>query len=127
METKFKISLYEGSLTNADILKKLGKSIIERAQNKWGDLIEVIVSIDELKHIQRLMVKHYDDPTPWYAYGSSLDDSDKIVCAFGADDGSNGKIFIFRKKEDKKTYDEILAYGALKGIPAEEMDFLQFI
>ena len=127
METKYKISLYQGSLSEVDMLERLDKTVIEKAQNKWGDLVEVTVSMDELKNIQRLMVKHYDGPEPWYAFGYSVDDRNIIICAFGADDGSNGKIFVFRKNEDKKTYEEILEYGTSKGIPAEEMDFLSLI
>ncbi|MFH0854764.1 MAG: hypothetical protein V1891_04735 [bacterium] len=127
METKYKISLYEGSLTDIEYIKKFNKTVIEKAQNKWGDLIELTVSMDELRNIQRLMVKHYDGPEPWYTFGYSVDDHNMIVCAFGDDDGNNGKIFVFRKNEDKKTYEEILKYGASKGIPAEEMDFLPLI
>lgn len=69
------------------------------------------------------MVKHYETPDPWYMDGHATDNMDEIICAFGADDGENGRIFIFQRN-DKKTYQEIIDYAISKGIPKEQVDFL---
>lgn len=53
-----------------------------------------------------------------------LDDKNEITIAFGADDGEGGRIFQFRR-DDKQIAGEAIKYGINKGIPPEEMDFLE--
>ena len=130
---KFKITVYENSLLDKSILIKLDSVIVEKAyddevtQKRWGNLVEIVVSLSDLNLVQKNMVHHFDGPEPWYTYGYSVRDADKIVCAFGADDGNNGKIFIFSKKRDKNIYEDIIKYGLEKGIPRDVMDFLPLL
>jgi|GEM_PF-4917625 len=127
---KFKITVYENSLLDKSILNNFNPIIIEKAhddqvtQKKWGDLVEISVSLSELKTIQENMIHHFEGPEPWYTYGYSTTDNDKIICAFGADDGNNGKVFIFSKNDDKEIYENILRYGEERGIPKDVMNFL---
>lgn len=130
---KFKITVYENSLLDKSILTSLNPVIIEKAhddevtQRRWGDLVEITVSLSDLIIIQKNMVYHFEGPEPWYTYGYSINDIDKIVCAFGIDDGNNGKVFIFSKKRDKNIYEDIIKYGEEKGIPKDVMDFLPLL
>lgn len=55
--------------------------------------------------------------------GFTVDNKDEIICVFGADDGENGKIFIF-ERDDKKAFQEVKFYALSKGIPEEQIDFL---
>lgn len=126
MKRKFKITLYEGSLIDKRKLNKFNPTLIEKGQTKWGNLIEITLSIDELKEIQREMTKHYEGPEPWYTFGYSVVNPNELICAFGSDDGNGGKIFMFKKSE-KREYEKVLKYGVSKGIPKDEMDFLQLL
>ncbi|NLC31065.1 MAG: hypothetical protein GX765_03370 [Candidatus Moranbacteria bacterium] len=127
---KFKITVYDNSLLDKTILTKFNPIIVRKAhddeltQKHWGNLIEIVVSLSDLNLVQKNMVHHFDGPEPWYTYGYSMKDNDKIVCAFGADDGNNGKVFIFSKNKDKNIYEDIIKYGEEKGIPKDVMNFL---
>ena len=123
----FKIQLYSGSLLNNDILNLYPKKVIEKSPNKnWGELIEVTIPLNDLSKIQALMVKHYEGPEPWYLNGCGVNESKKILCAFGKDDGNNGKIFVF-DSENLMEYTKILQYGLSKNIPFKVMDFMEII
>ena len=120
----YKIRLFTGSLLNPSILGNYTTKILEISSNKnWGKLVEVIVPFGEIGKIQKEMVKHYDDPVPWYFDGESVQDEAENICGFGSDDGDGGKLFVF-DKGDLETYSNILVYGINCGIPIEVMDFL---
>lgn len=47
------------------------------------------------------MVHQFESPELCYTYGYSINDNNKIICAFGIDNGNNEKVFIFNKKKKK--------------------------
>ena len=115
----------EGSLTNPAVLNKLNKKVLEELNDNWVRIIQINATLPQLKTIQKLMIKHYDNPNiPWYLDGHEIENKDKIICAFGADDGNKGKIFLFNRK-DKIAYQKVKDYGLSKGIPIEQLDFLE--
>lgn len=120
---KYKMRIVEGALTSADYIKQFSPKELEYYDENWKHLLEVDLTLDQIKEVQKIMVKHYEDPVPWYMDGRAVDNKDEIICAFGADDGEGGKIFIFNR-DDKKTYQEITDYAISKGIPKEQIDFL---
>jgi len=122
---KYRTRIVRGAFVDPAILDELGAKVIESLDDEWQSIDEVIVDIDQVKELQKAMVKHYADPdVPWYMDGRSIDDSNEIIVAFGADDGSGGKIFVFNK-DDEKSHKEVVKYGASKGIPESQMDFLE--
>jgi len=121
---KYTIRVIEGSLTNPALLNKLNRNILEELNDKWIRIVQVNATLSEIKQIQKLMIKHYDNTNiPWYLDGYEMDNKDKIICAFGADDGNKGKIFLFNRS-DKLAYKKVKDYGLSKGIPLEQLDFL---
>lgn len=116
-EQRFRINIYKGSLKNFDVLKDC--RIIEKKTLENTNRIEelnLICKLKTIKKIQKVMINHYEDSTPWFLYGNRLHNDDIKVCAFGYDDGENGKIFIFNK-DDKTKYGELINYAKSKGIP----------
>lgn len=117
--------IVEGSIDDQKYIKKFSHTVGEDLGDlNWGHLIEAKLSIKDIKELQKHMVRHYEDLVPWYMDGVSVDDSNIVICAFGADDGEGGKIYLFNKN-DKKVYEQVIEYGVSKGIPREQMDFLE--
>jgi len=127
MESKmYKIRVVRGAFINPEILDKLGAKCIEKFdRDEWIGIDEVIINYEQIKELQKQMVKHYDDTkVPWYMDGYGTEDKDDIVVAFGADDGEGGKIFEFNRK-DGETVDATIKYAISKGIPKEQLNFLE--
>lgn len=122
---KYKMRVVRGAFTDSSILDRFGAKTIEKLErSEWQSIDEVIVDLDQVKEMQRNMTRHYDDKDiPWYMDGYGLENENEIIVAFGADDGSGGKIFQFIK-DDKNAIDEVVEYGISKGIPKEQMDFM---
>lgn len=119
------VRVVEGSLVDPSILNDYPNKVSAKLDNpNWGNLIEVEIPFGQLNLIQRSMTKHYSGPAPWYMDGWVKDDKDHVVCAFGADDGENGKVFVFRRN-DKDAFGEVVKYALSKGIPKDQMDFLE--
>lgn len=106
------------------ILDKLGAKTIESLERDvWISIDEVPATLDEIKEMQKQMVKHYDDPNiPWYMDGYKENNKNELIVAFGCDDGEGGRIFQF-KRDDEDKIKEVVDYGISKGIPKEQMDF----
>lgn len=113
-----------GAFVDPSILDKLGAKTLENLDgDEWVSIDEIVADIDQIKEMQKLMVKHYNDPNvPWYMDGYQVDDKDQIIVAFGADDGEGGKVFQF-ERNDKNEIKKVVDYGVSKGIPKEQMDF----
>jgi hypothetical protein len=122
---KYKMRVVRGAFTDPIILDGLGAKMIEKLErSEWQSIDEVIADLDQVKEMQKNMTRHYDDKDiPWYMDGYGVENRNEIIVAFGADDGSGGKIFQFIK-DDKKAIDEVVKYGISKGIPKEQMDFM---
>lgn len=114
-----------GAFANPSVLDTLGAKTIEKLEcNEWQSIDEVTVDLEQVKELQKNMTRHYDDTkVPWYMDGYGVDDKDDVVVAFGADDGEGGKIFQFTR-DNKKVIAEVVEYGVSKGIPREQMDFM---
>lgn len=125
-ETKYKMRVVRGAFIDQSILDKLGAEIIENLEgDNWISIEKVFATLEQVKELQKQMVKHYDDPdVPWYMDGYKEDDKNERIVAFGADDDENGKVFQFRI-DNKDKIKEVVDYGISKGIPAEQMDFHQ--
>lgn len=123
---KYLIRVVEGSLRDSTAIARFSPKTIETFPDDpdWNSLLQITVTIDEVREIQENMTRHHHDPTPWYLDGFEVDDREKIICAFGADDGEGGRIFLF-DRDDAQAFDEVLAYALSKGIPEEQMNFLQ--
>ncbi|MDE2019693.1 MAG: hypothetical protein KGJ13_05110 [Patescibacteria group bacterium] len=125
-EIKYKMRVIRGAFVNPFILDELGARTIEKLEgDAWMSIDEVSATLDQVKEMQKQMVKHYDDPNvPWYMDGYKENDKNDLIVVFGADDGEGGKIFRF-KRDDKEKIREVVDYGISKGIPKEQMDFDQ--
>ncbi len=121
---KYTINIVKGALMDPDALNKYNPKIIETFDDEWECLLEVELGLDQIKDVQKNMVKHHENSTPWYMDGYLVKNEDKILVAFGADDGSNGKIFTF-DRFDKETYQKMFEYALSVGIPKEQIDFLE--
>src|SRR3989344_5808667 len=123
---KYRMRVVRGAFIDPKILDDLGAKTIERFErDEWIGIDEVVADIEQLKELQKAMVKHYDDPNvPWYMDGRGAEDKNDIIIAFGADDGEGGRIFEFRT-DDKNSIDQVVRYGISKSIPAEQMDFME--
>ena len=117
--------MVRGAFVDPKILGDLGAKNIEKFErDEWIGIDEVIADLNQIKELQKAMIKHYDDTSvPWYMDGEALEDKNEVILAFGADDGEGGRIFQFRR-DDKQAANETIKYGISKGIPAEQMDFL---
>lgn len=123
--SKYKIRVIKGAFVNPTILDDLGAKTIEKTERKeWVSIEELIVDSNEIRDLQKQMVKHYDDNNvPWYLDGYSVENKNDCVVAFGADDGEDGKLFKFNIK-DKITVNRIIKYGMNKGIPKEQLNWM---
>lgn len=122
---RYKIRVIRGAFNNPDILDEFGSKIIQKTERaEWQSIEELVVDVNQIKDLQKAMTKHYDDTkVPWYMDGYSVEDKNDYVVAFGADDGEGGKLFLF-KLNDKDALSEVVDYGISKGIPKEQMDFM---
>lgn len=121
---KYKVNVVSGSLIDISILDPFDKKKIEDFGDEWGCLFQIEADIKQIKNLQKAMIKHYENSfVPWYMDGFEIKNSDNVICAFGFDDGEKGKIFRFNRN-DKKSYEKVREYGISKGIPPEQMDFL---
>lgn len=125
MEQKYRMRVVRGAFVDPKILDNLGAKNIEKIErDEWIGIDELICNLEQVKKLQKAMVKHYDDSSiPWYMDGDGVKDKNNVIVAFGADDGEGGKIFQFRR-DDKEVINEVVQYGISKGIPAEQMDFM---
>lgn len=122
---KYKIRVVRGAFIDPSLLDKLGAKMIEKIErSEWQSIDEIIVDFTQVKNLQKNMTRHYDDTkVPWYMDGYNVGDKNKVIIAFGADDGEGGRIFEFTRN-DEKAISEAVEYGVSKGIPKEQMDFL---
>ena len=125
-ETKYKMRVVRGAFIDPSILDTLGAKTIENLERDvWISIDEVPATLEEVKEMQKQIVKHYDDKNiPWYMDGYKENDKDNLIVAFGADDGEGGRIFQF-KRDDEDKIKEVVDYGISKGIPKEQLDFDQ--
>jgi len=125
-EAKYKIRVVRGAFVNPEVLDRLGAETIEKLEeDDWISIDKITATLDEVRELQKGMVKHFDDPSiPWYMDGYRVDDKNELVVAFGADDREGGRIFQFRR-DNKIKINEVVDYGISKGIPKEQMDFDQ--
>ena len=126
-EQLYSMNIIKGSLLNARILNKFKPVIIEKWDDEpeWIALIRITCTLNDANHIKKQMVKHYEnDKIPWYMDGWELNNMNERVVIFGYDDGSRGKVFLFNVK-DKRNYNACIKYGLSKGIPKEQLDFLE--
>lgn len=121
----YKIRLVRGAFIDPSLLDKFGATVIEKLErSEWQSIDEVVVGHEDIKELQKNMTRHYDDTEiPWYMDGYKINDRNNIIVAFGADDGNGGKIFEFERNDDRMIA-EVVEYGMSKGIPKEQLDFL---
>jgi len=121
---KYTMQIVKGALVDPEALSKFNPKVSETFDDsEWGCLLEVELSLEEIKEVQKNLTKHYEGPIPWYMDGKLVDDENEIIVAFGADDGFGGKIFIF-DKHDKENYQKMLKHGIIVGIPEEQINFI---
>jgi len=125
-EGKYKMRVVRGAFTNPSKLDELGAKTVEQLErSEWQSIDEIEVDVNEIKKLQKIMIRHFDDKNvPWYMDGYRVGDKNNLIVAFGADDGEGGKIFRF-SRGDKSAIAEVVQYGIKKGIPAEQMDFME--
>ncbi len=117
--------MVRGAFQNPDILNDLDAKTIEKLDNDWISIDEVVTGLDGIRKLQQDMTRHYNDPNvPWYMGGRGVEDESDIIVAFGGDDGEGGRIFEFQA-DDKKAIQETISYGESKGIPTEQLDFME--
>lgn len=126
MEKKHIVRVVKGALQNPEMLERFSPKTIETFDDdpNWDSVVEVTATLEGIKELQKNMTKHYDDPVPWYLDGYETDDHTKVFCGFGADDGEGGRLFFF-DRNDKEAFQKCFDYGVSKGIPPEQMDFLE--
>lgn len=123
-KNKYKMVVVRGSFVDIAVLDAFNPVCIEKYENdNWLGLDELVITLDEIKMLQKSMIHHYDNPKiPWYMDGHKVEDTNQMIVAFGADDGEGGRIFQF-KREDELEVGKVVEYGVSKGIPKEQMDF----
>ena len=123
---KYKMRVVRGAFKDQKALDELESSVIkDLGDDPWKGIEVVEVGMDQIKDLQKNMTHHFEDATvPWYMDGYAVEDKNKRVVAFGADDGEGGRIFEF-PIDDQKAVDKVVRYGIGKGIPEEQMDFAE--
>lgn len=121
----YKIRVVRGAFADPDVLDRMGAVTVERLEgDKWQSIDELQVDMEQIKLLQKSMTNHFDDKNiPWYLDGLEIGHESNMVVAFGADDGNNGKIFLF-DKENETEVTKVIEYALEKGIPQEQLDFL---
>jgi len=124
-ETKYKMRVVRGAFTSSVLLDSLEPRVIEKLEgDEWQSIESIIVTRDQIRNLQGLMVHHFEDnKNPWYMDGYDIENKDNKIVAFGGDDGEGGKIFQF-KTGDQNSIDAVVKYGTSKGIPSGQMDFM---
>ena len=124
VNNKYRMRVVRGAFEDSAILDQLGAKTIEKIEDEWQSIDEAVVDLEQVKKLQQNMIRHYNDPNiPWYMDGCGVEDSEDIIVAFGGDDGEGGKIFQFRA-DDKEAVEQVIEYGVSKGIPKEQLDFM---
>lgn len=122
---KYIIRVVRGAFVKPEMLDRMESQLVEKLEGDWQSIEKVVADLEQTKELQRNMTKHYTDvKIPWYMDGRGIDSKDDMIVAFGADDGEGGKIFQF-KKDDKVQLSQCVEYGVSKGIPREQMDFME--
>ena len=123
-DVKYKIRVIRGAFVDPSVIDRLGAVLIEKINDpEWQSIDELVVDLDQIKELQKSMIKHsVSDKAPWYLDGYEVDNKDKLIVAFGSDDGENGKIYEL-DRNDKDTRLEIINYGISRGIPKDQMSF----
>lgn len=122
-QTKYKIRVIRGAFINPVLLDDLGSVLIEKISDpNWQSIEALVVTLDQIKDLQKDMIKHYGNDTPWYLDGYDIENKNNMVVAFGSDDNEDGKIFKFNRS-NREEISSIQSYGVLKGIPVQQMDF----
>ena len=100
-----------GAFLDQSILDRLGAKTIENLERDvWISIDEVPATLDQVKEMQKQMIKHYDDPNiPWYMDGYSIQNKNDIIVAFGVDDGEGGRVFKF-SRDNKDAIAETVKY-----------------
>src|SRR3989338_8938530 len=113
-ETKYKMRVVRGAFVDLTVLDRLGAVTLEKYErDEWQSLDEVVVTLEEIKELQKSMVHNYDDPdVPWYMDGYDVNDKNKMIVAFGADDGEGGRIFLF-ERSSKSDIESVVKDGIL--------------
>lgn len=120
---KYKVRLIKGSFKSHKLIERLNPKILEILNDELVSINEVIVDLFEIRELQKEMTRHYSNVNvPWYMDGVDVENNN-IIVAFGSDDGEGGKIFQFLKNDEDKI-NEVIEYGLSKGIPKEQMDFM---
>ena len=121
-DIKYRITIVEKSLISISKITKYNPIFGDKIDDEWGRFIFITLSLKEIKDVQKLIIKHWKEQTvPWYMDGYQIGDKNKIIIAFGADDGNNGQIFIFNKT-DKKECAKFKKYGLSKKIPYDQLN-----
>lgn len=63
-EKKYTMRIVEGSLTDPDFLNQFSPKKLEYFDDKWKNLLEVNLILDQIKEVQKIMTKHYEGPEP---------------------------------------------------------------
>lgn len=124
--TLYRMRIVRGAFADPSVLDKIGAKTIEKLESneKWQSIDEIVVTVEQIKELQKDMIRHYDDASiPWYMDGHNIENENDMIVAFGADDGEKGRIFQF-SRDDKKSMNEAVEYGIRKDIPKEQMDFM---
>ncbi len=126
MPKTYAIRVVRGAFKDPSLLDRFGAITLEKLEgDEWLSIDQITVDEDQIKELQKDMVRHFQgSETPWYMDGYEIEDPDEIIVAFGADDGEGGKMFQF-VKDDPEALAEIIEYGISKGIPKEQMDFME--
>ncbi len=123
-DTIYKIRIVRGSLMDEKILDKFRPTTIQKFDDEWKSVEEVLVTKSQIMELQKSMIKHYaGSVAPWYMDGYEKDNVRNVIVAFGVDDGEDGKVFTCARNDDA-TLKSIIAYGMSKGIPREQLDFI---
>lgn len=117
--------IVRGAFMNTMLLDQFGARTIQKLEIKeWQSIDEVVIDFKQIQKLQTNMVRHYDNAkVPWYLDGYRLEDKDEILVAFGSDDGEGGRVFQF-SREDKEAIARVIEYGVSKGIPKQQLDFM---
>lgn len=124
-EEIYRVRIIEGSLLDLEVLNDSPFSFGKKFDNPvWGRVIHAELSLAKIREVQKRMIKHVNDLSPWYMDGFLVEEPDIVICAFGIDDEEGGRIFIF-KRSDREAYLECKQYGIAQGIDEDKMDFLE--
>jgi hypothetical protein len=127
-DTRYRIRIIRGAFLNQGLLDRFSPVKIENVDDPhWISIEECIVTLLEIIMLQKDMIKHApEDKAVWYLDGYEIANKEKLVVAFGADDGEGGKYFLLERSEKDKIR-EVQEYGISKGIPKGQLNFADII